>query len=209
MKRNICRLILLIILTTCMLALAACAPTEPMTPTDSRIPQMSEEEMQTPLGETKEAMTSAEVRAMTDPLVKKEYSLDDLSVYEFDVFYSERQDQYSATYRLYIQGYRTYEEYIVVIDAKGKPVRFHASHQGEYSRYLGSATEERMAAAEADIERQASKYDEQGPYWLQVDDEGYLCLWLELIVDVPYSEDVPCGNHKHVFFHSRVCGADQ
>ena len=207
MKRNICRLISLIILTTCMLALAACAPAEPVTPTDPRIPQMSEEEMNAPLGESKETMTPAEVRKKTDPLVKKEYSLDDLSVYEFDVFYSESQDQYSVTYRLYIQGYRTYEEYVVVIDAKGKPVSFRASHQGEYSCYLESATEERMAAAEADIERQASKYGKSGKGSLHID-EGELCLCLEIIVNVPYSEDVPCGDHEHIFLHARVCGSD-
>ena len=207
MKRNICRLISLMILTACMLALAACAPAEPVTPADSRIPQMSEEEMETPLGESKETMTPAEVRKKTDPLIKKEYSLDDLSAYEVDVFYSERQDQYSSTYRLYIRGYRTYEEYIVVIDAKGKPVSFRASHQGEYSCYLGRATEERMAAAEADIERQASKYGKSGKGSLHID-EGDLCLCLEIIVNVPYSEDVPCGDHKHIFLHARVCGSD-
>lgn len=187
----------------CLGVLAGCASQEPVT-IDPRIPQLDEEEMTTPLGESKETMTPAEVRKKTDPLVKKEYSLDDLSVYEFDVFYSESQDQYSVTYRLYIQGYRTYEEYIVVIDAKGKPVSFRASHQGEYSCYLESATEERMAAAEADIERQASKYGKSGKGSLHID-EGELCLCLEIIVNVPYSEDVPCGDHRHVFLHARVC----
>ena len=192
----------------CLGVLAGCASQEPVT-IDPRIPQLDEEEMTTPLGEDGKGLTPREIKTVTDHLLKEEYGIDDLSVYGFEVFYSKRQDQYSVTYRLYIQGYRTYEEYVVVIDAKGKPVSFRALHQGEYSRYLGGATEERMAAAVADIEKKASAYDEQGPYWLEIDSEGYLCLCLELIVEIPYNENVACGDHKHVFFRSRVCGPDQ
>ena len=187
----------------CLGVLAGCSSQEPVT-IDPRIPQLDEEEMTTPLGEDGQGLTPREIKTVTDHLLKEEYGIDDLSVYGFEVFYSKRQDQYSVTYRLYIQGYRTYEEYVVVIDAKGKPVSFRALHQGEYSRYLESATEEQMAAAEADIERQASKYGKSGKGSLHID-EGELCLCLEIIVDVPYSEDVPCGDHRHVFLHARVC----
>ena len=190
----------------CLGVLAGCASQEPVT-IDPRIPQLDEEEMTTPLGEDGQGLTPREIKTVTDHLLKEEYGIDDLSVYGFEVFYSKRQDQYSVTYRLYIQGYRTYEEYVVVIDAKGKPVSFRALHQGEYSRYLESATEEQMAAAEADIERQASKYGKSGKGSLHID-EGELCLCLEIIVDVPYSEDVPCGDHRHVFLHARVCGTE-
>ena len=187
----------------CLGVLAGCSSQEPVT-IAPRIPQLDEEEMTTPLGEDGQGLTPREIKTVTDHLLKEEYGIDDLSVYGFEVFYSKRQDQYSVTYRLYIQGYRTYEEYVVVIDAKGKPVSFRALHQGEYSRYLESATEEQMAAAEADIERQASKYGKSGKGSLHID-EGELCLCLEIIVDVPYSEDVPCGDHRHVFLHARVC----
>ena len=190
----------------CLGVLAGCASQEPVT-IDPRIPQLDEEEMTTPLGEDGQGLTPREIKTVTDHLLKEEYGIDDLSVYGFEVFYSKHQNQYSATYRLYIQGYRTYEEYVVVIDAKGKPISFRALHQGEYSRYLGGATEERMAAAEADIERQASKYGKSGKGSLHID-EGELCLCLEIIVDVPYSEDVPCGDHRHVFLHARVCGTE-
>ena len=64
-----------------------------------------------------------------------------------------------------------------------------------------------MAAAEADIERQASKYGKSGKGSLHID-EGELCLCLEIIVNVPYSEDVPCGDHEHIFLHARICGSD-
>ena len=191
----------------CLGVLSGCASQEPVT-IDPRIPQLDEEEMTTPLGEDGQGLTPREIKTVTDHLLKEEYGIDDLSVYGFEVFYSKRQDQYSATYRLYIQGYRTYEEYVVELDAQGKVVSFDARRRGKYSCYLKGATEERMAAAMADIEKQTRKYDEHGAYFLDIDDEGYLCLWVELIVDVPDGKSGDCGDHDHLFFHSRICGPD-
>ena len=191
----------------CLGVLAGCASQEPVT-IDPRIPQLDEEEMTTPLGEDGQGLTPREIKTVTDHLLKEEYGIDDLSVYGFEVFYSKRQHQYSVTYRLYIQGYRTYEEYVVELDAQGKVVSFDARRRGKYSCYLKGATEERMAAAMADIEKQTRKYDEHGAYFLDIDDEGYLCLWVELIVDVPDGKSGDCGDHDHLFFHSRICGPE-
>lgn len=214
MKCHIRCLLLSLAVFTCLFAFASCEVAAPSggqqaaVPTDPRIPQMSEPEMSTPLSESEEAMTPAQIKSIADPLLMQEYGMDDLSSYEFKVFYSTRNNQYSARYCLYIQGYRTYEEYTVVLDALGQPVRFSAVRQGEYSRYLKNATAERVAAAVADIEWQTRDYEETGPYSLSVDDEGYLCLWLELIVDVPDGISGDCGDHDHLFFHSRICEAD-
>ena len=175
---------------------------------DSKIPQMSDEEMDTPLGEGDTGMTPNEVKAITDEILKQEYGIEDFSHYQFNAFSLSGSRGYSATYTLYIQGYPTYERYTVMLTSEGKMNTVNDFQRGKYSCYLKGATEERMAAAVADVERQASRYDEQGPYWLEIDDDGYLCLWLELIVDIPYNENEACGDHKHVFFHSRICEPD-
>ena len=169
---------------------------------DSKIPQMSDEEMDTPPGEGDTGMTPDEVKAITDEILKQEYGIEDFSHYRFDTFSLSGNRGYSATYTLYIQGYHTYERYTVMLTSEGKMNTVNDFQRGKYSCYLKGATEERMAAAVADVERQASRYDEQGPYWLEIDDDGYLCLWLELIVSASG------GDHEHVFFHSRICEPD-
>lgn len=169
---------------------------------DSKIPQMSDEEMDTPPGEGDTGMTPDEVKAITDEILKQEYGIEDFSHYRFDTFSLSGNRGYSATYTLYIQGYPTYENYTVILTSEGELSAVRDCERGKYSCYLKGATEERMAAAVADVERQASRYDEQGPYWLEIDDDGYLCLWLELIVSASG------GDHEHVFFHSRICEPD-
>lgn len=223
-------LMTLLSLLLCVALLSACAPAElsdepaksddlsagPSDPSDqnvppqagSEIPPMSDQDMSTPLGEDHMGMTSAEIKVITDRAMKEQYGITDLSHYKFNA-YQTKLKSYRVTYDLYIQGYHTYEVYSFTLTPEGAIEHTYASECGKYSRYLEGATEERMAAAVADIEKKASGYDEQGPYWLEIDSEGYLCLCLELIVEIPYNENVACGDHKHVFFRSRVCGPDQ
>jgi hypothetical protein len=213
-------LMFLLSLLLCAALLSACAPADlpddpgdlngsnESTKTDRKIPQMSDQEMNTPLGEDHTGMTPGEIKVITDQAMKEQYGITDLSHYKFKA-YQTNLKVYRVTYDLYIQGYHTYEVYSFILTPEGMLEHTSASGRGEYSRYLGGATEERMAAAVADIEKKASAYDEQGPYWLEIDSEGYLCLCLELIVDIPYNENIACGDHKHVFFRSRVCGPDQ
>lgn len=177
---------------------------------DHNPPPTNDEEINTPPieGDTgmtpseSTGMTSDEIKVITDEILKQQYGIEDFSHYQFNAFSLSGSRGYSATYTLYIQGYPTYENYTVILTSEGELSAVRDCERGKYSCYLKGATEERMAAAVADVERQASRYDEQGPYWLEIDDDGYLCLWLELIVSASG------GDHEHVFFHSRICEPD-
>ena len=58
----------------------------------------------------------------------------------------------------------------------------------------------RIAAAKAGLDRQIARYgDKHSGYYFTVDDEGYLCLTCEVIVDKAF------GDHEHKFFTERIC----
>ena len=78
--------------------------------------------------------------------------------------------------------------------------RTYASQEGKYSAYLPYATAERISEAEENLKKQVEQYDTQSAFYLQVDDEGYLCLLTEIIVDLPL------GDHEHKIFEERICG---
>ena len=208
MKRSVKILITLLAGLLFLTTPAGCAASQPKPAADPKIPQMSEQEMSTPLGEDGTGLTPGEIKVLVDKALRQEYGITDFSSYQFHA-YRAQSGAYYARYTLYIQGYCTYESYKVTLTEEGQVEYVNALDQGKYSRYLNAATEKRMAAAVADIESQARGYElNEGAYSLSIDDEGYLCLWVELIVDVPDGQSGDCGDHDHLFFHSRVCGPD-
>ena len=67
-----------------------------------------------------------------------------------------------------------------------------------------------LKRAEEKISQQASQYSKRGDFYLSADEENYLCLCMEIIVELePPSGgewlEGGCGiDHEHVFFRERI-----
>ena len=102
-------------------------------------------------------------------------------------------------FTLHIGGYRTDEYYNVRVSADGEVTEIDGGYHN-YRQFIKGATAERIAAAEAGLDRQVARYgDKHSGYYFTVDDEGYLCLTCEVIVDKAF------GDHEHKFFTERIC----
>ena len=102
-------------------------------------------------------------------------------------------------FTLHIGGYRIDEYYNVRISADGEVIEIDGGYH-DYRRFIKGATAERIAAAEAGLDGQIARYgDKHSGYYFTVDDEGYLCLTCEVIVDKAF------GNHEHKFFTEPIC----
>ena len=102
-------------------------------------------------------------------------------------------------FTLHIGGYRTDEYYNVRVSADGEVTEIDGGYHS-YRQFIKGATAERIAAAEAGLDRQIARYgDKHSGYYFTVDDEGYLCLTCEVIVDKAF------GDHEHKFFTERIC----
>ena len=105
-------------------------------------------------------------------------------------------------FTLRIGSYRTDEYYNVRISANGEVTEIDGGYHN-YRQYLKGATPDRIAAAEAGLDGQIARYgDKHSGYYFTVDDEGYLCLNCEVIVDKAF------GDHEHKFFTERICKPD-
>ena len=80
---------------------------------------------------------------------------------------------------------------------------FHANYEGKYSAYLPFATDDKINAAEEKLTKQLEKYETHSRFYLSIDDQGYLCLNAEVIVDSLFND------HEHKFFTERICGLQQ
>ena len=102
-------------------------------------------------------------------------------------------------FTLRIGSYRTDEYYNVRISAEGEVTEIDGGYHN-YRQYLKGATPDRIAAAKAGLDRQVARYgDKHSGYYLSIDQEGYLCLTCEVIVDKAF------GDHEHKFFTERIC----
>jgi hypothetical protein len=120
----------------------------------------------------------------------------------------------NVRFELRIGGYHTYESYQVYFEADGSVKKTVDISRGEYSRFLKNATAERIAAAKAALADQLAEYDRHSGYYLTIDEDGYLCLSAEVIVEITPSlldkllSEEGCGvDHEHKFYNERICGA--
>ncbi len=105
-------------------------------------------------------------------------------------------------FTLVIGGYRTNEYYNVRLSPEGEVTEIDGGYHN-YRQFINGATAEKIAAAEAGLDGQIARYgDKHSGYYLTVDDEGYLCLTCEVIVDKAF------GDHEHKFFTERICKPD-
>ena len=163
--------------------------------------------------ETLSAEDSALVERAAD-ILRGEYDLPDREHLVAEVSRHVSNGEASVTLQLWIGGYRTWESYTVYFSGNGSVKRMSDMDPGEYSRYPENATPEAVAAAKASLKEQLAPYDQHSGVYLSIDEEGYLCLSAEVIVDlVPpllsglFSEG-GCGiDHEHRFFNQRICPA--
>ena len=206
----------LICLLTAVLLFAGCdllnEPFPEETETDSSIlidPNKTEPETEKVLTPEEEAL----VEIAAEALWKERSDLPDRENFRIDVSYGANGNtNIYVDFELYIGGYRTGESYDVTLNADHEVTKISGGYQ-DYRQYLKGATPERIAAAEAALAEQLKAYGEEhvGGY-LTVDDEGWLCLSCELIVDLEthfWQQNGGCGvDHDHVFINERICRAE-
>ena len=176
------------------------SPTEPSTTTTD--PSTSPTEPSFP---SEPDLYAAMVRAITDPAVMDHYRLTDLSNYS--VYISSGPRGSTVRYTLCIGNYSTHESYRVHLDT-ALQIESITGEYGTYAQYLPYVTPEMITDAEEDLARQSAAYPEGGPIYMTIDQEGYLCLQMEVIHE--YEPTTPgtsgCGiDHDHLFFTARIC----
>lgn len=193
----------LALLLAAALPLAGCElldqPFPEETETDSSIlidPEKTSPETEAPLTPEEEAL----VELAAEALWSERSDLPDRECFHVDVSYGANGNtNIYVDFDLYIGSYRTWESYGVTINANRTVTSISGGHHN-YRQYLKGATPERIAAAEAVLDRQIARYgDKHSGYYFTVDDEGYLCLTCEVIVDKAF------GDHEHKFFTERIC----
>lgn len=196
-------LLALALLLAAALPLAGCElldqPFPEETETDSSIlidPEKTSPETEAPLTPEEEAL----VELAAEALWSERSDLPDRECFHVDVSYGANGNtNIYVDFDLYIGSYRTWESYGVTINANRTVTSISGGHHN-YRQYLKGATPERIAAAEAGLDRQIARYgDKHSGYYFTVDDEGYLCLTCEVIVDKAF------GDHEHKFFTERIC----
>ncbi|MBO5040790.1 MAG: hypothetical protein J6D09_06815 [Clostridia bacterium] len=92
------------------------------------------------------------------------------------------------------------EQYLILPISKEKVYISDCREENKYLKYIDVGL---LKKAEKKIAAEVSKYNDETPhYYIDIRD-GYLCLAVELIVDL----DEPAANgmnHEHVFFRERI-----
>ena len=157
--------------------------------------------------------------AITDAKIKEEYGIDNREDYSVRIGEHASKPQKTVKYELYLFGYETYESYNITIDNNGTVLKYYASNEGEYSRFLPYLTVEKVQAAEEKLKTKLEKYGGGSGMYLQIINQNQLCLSFEVIVDIapPKSEIIDgeivnggCNiDHKHVFESEVICDLNE
>lgn len=142
------------------------------------------------------------VEDLADAFITKEYPALSLENCRVDINQNTK-GEYSVEYTLAIGGYRTYESYHVKFNADKTVGNSYANYEGKYSAYLSFASEDKISEAEEKLTKRLEKYETHSGFYLSIDDQGYLCLNAEVIVDSLFND------HEHKFFTERICGLPQ
>lgn len=132
----------------------------------------------------------------SDRVLAEKFNFDDSSTFEATV--KDQGYRYYVFYRLMIQGVSTEECYTVYLDKSYNLLETKALNPGEYSKYLSD--EEFLQALEAAIARldeQTAPYT-SAPHYILREEQGYLCLYVEEIVD-------NSTGHEHIFSSEKIC----
>lgn len=166
------------------------------------------------------AMDKAEsrIRRAADAAIIEKYGPVDFSCYEIDSWPNAAStgddDVYFVEYNLKIHGYGVDESFHVQLSSDYAAVYASDVNFGKYSCYLEGATEEAVSAAKARMTERMKeyRYEEEPHPSMVIDEEGYLCLRSEYIVDLdpPLDENgnemQGCGkDHDHIYVSERIC----
>lgn len=134
---------------------------------------------------------------LADTEILKKYPIESLDHYRVSIDQNAK-GGYTVRYTLMIGNYRTNESYTVKFN-EDRSVQSIYGDYGEYATYLPYATEDKIREAEEKLTKQLERYDEHSGFYLSIDDEGFLCLNAEVIVELPFSD------HEHKFFKEQIC----
>ncbi len=170
-------------------------------------PEKTSPETEAPLTPEEEALVELAAEALW-----ARYDLPAREHFKVDIHPHASNGSSRVQFALYIGGYRTDESYNVRVSAEGEVTEIDGGYHN-YRQFIKGATAERIAAAEAALREPLSAYGENnsGGY-LTVDQEGWLCLSCEIIVELEthfWQQDGGCGvDHDHVFINERICKAE-
>ena len=175
---------------------------------------------ETPLGDRNPSDSEIfNLLTITDAKVKEEYGIDNLDNYSVSISEHASKPQKTVRYELYLFGYKTYEQYSVLIDNNGTILNCNSANEGNYSRFLPYLTIEKIQEAEEKLKDKMAEYDSDSYMYLEINSKGQLCLSFEIIVDInPPKVQMVDGeiinsgcniDHKHVFESEVVCDINQ
>jgi hypothetical protein len=202
MKKTV--ILALALLLAAALPLAGCElldqPFPEETETDSSIlidPEKTQPETEAPLTPEEEALVEIAAEALW-----AQHDLPAREHFKVSIHPHASNGSSRVQFTLRIGSYRTDEYYNVRISAEGEVTEIDGGYHN-YRQFINGATPDRIAAAEAGLDGQIARYgDQHSGYYLTVDDEGYLCLTCEVIVDKAF------GDHEHKFFTERIYKPD-
>ena len=191
----------LVLLLATALPLTGCElldePFPEETETDSSIlidPEKTQPETEVPLTPEEEALVELAAEALW-----AQHDLPAREHFKVSIHPHASDGSNRVRFTLHIGGYRTDEYYNVRISADGEVIEIDGGYHN-YRQFTKGATAERIAAAEAALADQLKDYgDKHSGYYLSIDQEGWLCLNCEVIVDKAF------GDHEHKFFTERIC----
>ena len=194
MKKSVVAVLAAVSLTVPLL-LAGCDGLEDLIPGDTYTESIvCYPETEAPLTPEEEALVEIAAEALWD-----QHDLPAREHFKVSIHPHASGGSNRVRFTLHIGGYRTDEYYNVRISANGEVTEIDGGYHN-YRQYLKGATPDRIAAAEAGLDGQIARYgDKHSGYYFTVDDEGYLCLNCEVIVDKAF------GDHEHKFFTERIC----
>ena len=201
------------LLAAAMLFSACDLLTEPFaneTETDSSIliaPEKTEPVTEKVLTPEEEALVQIAAEALW-----AEYDLPAREHFSVDIYPHATDGSNRVEFTLCIGGYRTHEDYSIRVSAAGTVTDVSGGYHN-YRQFVESATPEKIAAAEAALSAQLTAYgEEHSGGHLTINDEGWLCLSREIIVELEtkfWQQDGGCGvDHDHVFIIERICRPD-
>lgn len=120
--------------------------------------------------------------------------------------YYLREGVYEFYYQFILCGVETDEQYCLWLSPSGDLVDTEMPNK-KFSQYIGTDIESEIPNAIARINAKAGEELPMFLFYFEVDDEGYLCLCLETIVDLNpgdpgYGEG--CGDHRHDFYREKL-----
>lgn len=197
--------VLLLFLTVISLFFVACAPEE-----GAVSESVAEDAPTTVAGEDAIADEFKQLNEKAKAYIAQKYGVSALQFVSFDSaeVIDNRMYKYNGSpelaYRIEVYGYG-WGRIEFTFDAEGEIVR-HFELNEEPLAYAEMLTKEKVDRAAARIAKQAGKPLEGRDYYFFIDDQNYLCLGTEMIVE--YDELQPDGSithdHRHVFYKERL-----